>query len=139
VSKVAMKGVGKDMRKNLGDFQFGVTILHNVNRVLSERHFDGSLAMLTVDFFNAFNLVDKTILLREVRERCPSISLWFDFLYSQATRLYVGDGLFGRLSVCNKETLWSRFFFPLSCTHFFIGLETIASLFYMLGILMMVL
>ncbi|XP_021985363.1 uncharacterized protein LOC110881398 [Helianthus annuus] len=54
VSKVAMKGVGKEMTKYLNDFQFGVgvsggaeAILHSVNRVLSERHTDGSLAMLT--------------------------------------------------------------------------------------------
>ncbi|MCI40785.1 hypothetical protein A2U01_0062018, partial [Trifolium medium] len=41
-------------------------ILHSVNRVLSERHEDGSLAMLTVDFLNAFNMVDRSALLREV-------------------------------------------------------------------------
>ncbi|GJY42790.1 putative reverse transcriptase domain-containing protein [Tanacetum coccineum] len=54
-------------------------------------HSDGSLAMLTVDFSNAFNLVDRTTLLHEVRTRCPSISLWVDFLYGQSARLYVGD------------------------------------------------
>ncbi|GKB46180.1 putative reverse transcriptase domain-containing protein [Tanacetum coccineum] len=47
--------------------------------------------MLTVDFSNAFNLVDRTTLLHEVRTRCPSISLWVDFLYGQSARLYVGD------------------------------------------------
>ncbi|GKB22324.1 putative reverse transcriptase domain-containing protein [Tanacetum coccineum] len=98
VSKVAMKGVGKEMSKYLGDFQFGVgvsggaeAVLHSANRVLSEYHNDGSLAMLTVDFSNAFNLVDRSALLHEVRVRCPSISLWVDFLYGQATRLYIGD------------------------------------------------
>ncbi|GJV86422.1 putative reverse transcriptase domain-containing protein [Tanacetum coccineum] len=98
VSMVAMKGVGKEMSKYLGDFQFGVgvsggaeAVLHSANRVLSEYHNDGSLAMLTVDFSNAFNLVDRSALLHEVRVRCPSISLWVDFLYGQATRLYIGD------------------------------------------------
>ncbi|GAU39704.1 hypothetical protein TSUD_274980 [Trifolium subterraneum] len=93
-----MKGVGKDMTKYLKDFQFGVgisggaeAILHSVNRVLSERHGDGSLAMLTVDFSNAFNMVDRSALLREVRVRCPSISLWVEFLYGQEARLYIGD------------------------------------------------
>nr|GEW42766.1 hypothetical protein [Tanacetum cinerariifolium] len=42
-----------------------VAILHNVNRVLSEYHNDGSLAMLTVDFSNAFNLGDRSELLDE--------------------------------------------------------------------------
>ena len=66
-------------------------VLHSVNRVLSARHDDGSLAMLTVDFSNAFNLVDRSALLHEVRMRRPSISLWVEFLYGHAARLYLGD------------------------------------------------
>ncbi|KAK9052651.1 hypothetical protein SSX86_029281 [Deinandra increscens subsp. villosa] len=93
-----MMGVGKEMAKYLGDFQFGVgipsgaeAVLHSANRFLNEFHSNGSFAMLTVDFSNAFNLVDRTSLLREVRNRCPSISLWVNFLYAQPARLYVGD------------------------------------------------
>lgn len=93
-----MRGVKKEMSKYLGDFQFGVgvpsgaeAVLHGANRFLNKFHSDGSLAMLTVDFSNAFNLVDRTSLLHEVRTRCPSISLWVDFLYGQSARLYVGD------------------------------------------------
>ncbi|GKE30490.1 putative reverse transcriptase domain-containing protein, partial [Tanacetum coccineum] len=98
VSKVAIKGVGKEISKYLSDFQFGVgvsggaeAILHSVNRVLSEYHNDGSLAMLNVDFSNAFNRVDRSALLHKVRVKCPLISLWVDFLYGQASRLYIGD------------------------------------------------
>ncbi|MCI46159.1 RNA-directed DNA polymerase (Reverse transcriptase), partial [Trifolium medium] len=47
--------------------------------------------MLTVDFSNAFNMVDRSALLCEVRIRCPSISLWVEFLYGQAARFYLGD------------------------------------------------
>ncbi|GJY45228.1 putative reverse transcriptase domain-containing protein [Tanacetum coccineum] len=72
VSKVAMKGVGKEISKYLSDFQFGVgvlsdaeAILHSVNRELSEYQNDGSLAMLTVDFSNTFNLADRLALLHE--------------------------------------------------------------------------
>ncbi|GJR90362.1 putative reverse transcriptase domain-containing protein [Tanacetum coccineum] len=93
-----MRGVRKEMSKYLGDFQFGVgvpsgaeAVLHGANRFLNKFHSDGSLAMLTVDFSNAFNLVDRTTLLHEVRTRCPSISLWVDFLYGHSARLYVGD------------------------------------------------
>jgi len=66
VSDVGMKGVGKDMTKYLNDFQFDVgvfgvaeAILHCANRVLSQRHGDGSVTMLRINFLNAFNLVDK--------------------------------------------------------------------------------
>ncbi|GJS68171.1 hypothetical protein Tco_0682736 [Tanacetum coccineum] len=54
------------------------------NRFLNKFHLYGSLAMLTVDFSNAFNLVDQTTLLNNVQTRCPSISLWVDFLYGQS-------------------------------------------------------
>ncbi|XP_076887974.1 uncharacterized protein LOC143538262 [Bidens hawaiensis] len=98
VSKVVMRSVGKEMAKYLGDFQFGVgipsgaeAVLHSANRFLNMFHSDGSLAMLTVDFSNAFNLVDRTTLLHEVRVRCPSISLWVNFLYGQPARLYIGN------------------------------------------------
>nr|GEV32537.1 reverse transcriptase domain-containing protein [Tanacetum cinerariifolium] len=60
--------------KYLSDFQFGVevssdveAILHSVNRVLSEYHNDGFLAMLTVAFSNAFKLLGKSALLYVVR------------------------------------------------------------------------
>ena len=65
VSKLAMKGVGKEMAKYLNDFQFrfGVSsgievVLHSTNMVLSERHNNESLSMLTVDFSNAFKIMD---------------------------------------------------------------------------------
>ncbi|GJW78372.1 hypothetical protein Tco_0140054 [Tanacetum coccineum] len=67
-----MKGVGKEMSNYLSNFQFGVgvsggveAVLHSINRVLSEYHNDRTLAMLTVDFTNAFNLVDRSTLLYE--------------------------------------------------------------------------
>ncbi|PNX98421.1 40S ribosomal protein s10-like [Trifolium pratense] len=40
-----------------------------------------NLVMLTVDFSNAFNMIDRSTLLQEVRVECPSISLWVEFLY----------------------------------------------------------
>ena len=65
-------------------------MLHSANRVLSEHHADESLVMMTVDFSNAFNLVDRSALLHEVKKMCPSISLCMNFLYEQAARLYIG-------------------------------------------------
>ncbi|KAI3718009.1 hypothetical protein L1987_69986 [Smallanthus sonchifolius] len=72
VSKVDMRGVGKEMAKYLCDFQFWVgvpnvteVVLHNANKFLNEFNSDGSLAILTADFSNALNLVDRTALLQE--------------------------------------------------------------------------
>ncbi|KAI3822707.1 hypothetical protein L1987_10303 [Smallanthus sonchifolius] len=102
VSKVAMKKVGKEAVTYLEDYQFGVgvpngaeAVLHSANRFLNSFHSDGSLAMLTVDFSNAFNLVDRSVLLREVHRQCPSIFPWVQFLYAQPARLYVGNDRIG--------------------------------------------
>ncbi|GJW26690.1 putative reverse transcriptase domain-containing protein [Tanacetum coccineum] len=50
-------------------------------------------SMLLVDFKNAFNLVDKRVLLQETRARCPSIAPWVEFCYSRPTRLYYEDSI----------------------------------------------
>nr|GFB48691.1 hypothetical protein [Tanacetum cinerariifolium] len=47
--------------------------------------------MLLVDFQNAFNLVDREVMLQEVRIRCPFISCWVEFCYSSPARLYYGQ------------------------------------------------
>nr|GEX29197.1 putative reverse transcriptase domain-containing protein [Tanacetum cinerariifolium] len=83
--------------------QFGVevaggseAILHSVNRLIEACGDDVSLSMLLVDFKNAFNLVDREVMLREVRLRCPAISRWVELCYSNPARLYY-----------EEHTLWS--------------------------------
>nr|GEV55546.1 hypothetical protein [Tanacetum cinerariifolium] len=49
-------------------------ILHSVNPFIEAYRDDGGLLMLLVDFKNAFNLVDREVMLREVCLRCPTIS-----------------------------------------------------------------
>ncbi|GJR25692.1 reverse transcriptase domain-containing protein [Tanacetum coccineum] len=71
-------------------------ILHSVNRLIEAYGDDVSLSMLLVDFKNAFNLVDREVMLREVHLRCPTISRWVEFCYSNPARLYYGE-----------HTLWS--------------------------------
>ena len=48
--------------------------------------------MITVDFSNAFNIVNRSTLLREAMARYPNISLWVEFLYGQTKRLCLKDG-----------------------------------------------
>ncbi|GKB07222.1 hypothetical protein Tco_0835506 [Tanacetum coccineum] len=56
------------------DFQFGVgvpggceAVLHSVNRLIESKGNEVGLSMLLVDFKNAFNLVDRSVLLEETR------------------------------------------------------------------------
>ncbi|GJU78763.1 reverse transcriptase domain-containing protein, partial [Tanacetum coccineum] len=59
--------------------------------LVKDRGDDVGLSMLLVDFQNAFNLVDRTVMLQEARLRCPAISSWVEFCYSRPARLYYGE------------------------------------------------
>nr|GEU96882.1 putative reverse transcriptase domain-containing protein [Tanacetum cinerariifolium] len=74
----------------------GEAILHVVNRLVEDHRDDVGLSVLLVDFKNAFNLVDREVMLKEDRLRCSSISDWVEFCYANPTRLYYGE-----------YTLWS--------------------------------
>ncbi|GJS96181.1 putative reverse transcriptase domain-containing protein [Tanacetum coccineum] len=98
VSKVSATMIGHSLNGYLDGLQFGVgvpgggeAILHAVNRLVEDRGDDVGLSMLLVDFQNAFNLVDRTVMLEEVRLRCPAISRWVEFCYSSPARLYYGE------------------------------------------------
>ncbi|GJX87103.1 hypothetical protein Tco_0339117 [Tanacetum coccineum] len=76
VSKVASSSIGNSMNTYLQDFQFGVSVpggceavLHYVNRLIESKGNEVGLSILLVDFRNAFNLVDKSVLLEESRAK----------------------------------------------------------------------
>ncbi|GKD40864.1 putative reverse transcriptase domain-containing protein [Tanacetum coccineum] len=103
VSKVSAIMIGHSLDGYLDGLQFGVgvaggseAILHSVNRLIVDCGDDVGLSMLLADFKNAFNLVDREVMLRKVRLRCPAISRWVEFCYSNPARLY-----------CGEHTLWS--------------------------------
>ncbi|GJZ48481.1 reverse transcriptase domain-containing protein [Tanacetum coccineum] len=98
VSKVSATMIGHSLDGYLEGLQFGVgvpgggeAILHGVNHLVEDHRDDVGLSMLLVDFQNAFNLVDRMVMLEEVRRRCPVISRWVEFCYSSPARLYYGE------------------------------------------------
>ncbi|GKC21588.1 hypothetical protein Tco_1023738 [Tanacetum coccineum] len=98
VSKVSATMIGHSLDGYLDGLQFGVgvpgggeAIIHAVNRLVEDRRDDVGLSMLLVDFQNAFNMVDRTVMLQEVRLRCPAISRWVELCYSRPARLYYGE------------------------------------------------
>ncbi|GJU06641.1 hypothetical protein Tco_1123071 [Tanacetum coccineum] len=85
VSKVSAVMIGHSLDGNLDDIQLGVgvsgggeAILHVMNRLIEDHGNDVGLSMLLVDFKNAFNLVDREVMLQEVHIHCPAISHWGD-------------------------------------------------------------
>ena len=100
VSKVASSSVGNSMNSYLQDFQFGVgipggceAVLHSVNRLIESKGDEVGHSMLLVDFKNAFNLVERSVLLQETRTRCPSIAAWVEFCYARPARLYYDNSI----------------------------------------------
>nr|GEY26945.1 hypothetical protein [Tanacetum cinerariifolium] len=98
VSKVSATMIDHSLDGYLDGLQFGVgvpgggeAIMHAVNRLVEDRGDDVGILMLLVDFQNAFNLVDRTVMLQEVRLHCPAISHWVEFCYSSPARLYYGE------------------------------------------------
>ena len=47
---------------------------------------------MQIDFSNAFNLLDRSHLLREAASRCPSAFNYLRYAYATAAPLFLGDG-----------------------------------------------
>nr|GEV79908.1 hypothetical protein [Tanacetum cinerariifolium] len=118
VSKVSAAMIGHSLDGYLNDLQFGVgvswgweAILHAVNRLIEDRGDNVGLSMLFVDFKNAFNLVNREVMLQEVRLRCPTISRLNVVTPTQLDYI-MGNTLYGHIKVCNKVILLDLFFLP---------------------------
>ncbi|GJR00232.1 hypothetical protein Tco_0523216 [Tanacetum coccineum] len=100
VSKVSAIMIGHSLDGYLDGLQFGVgvsggseAIFHYVNRLIEFCGDDVGLSMLLVGFKNAFNLVDREVMLREVHLRCLAISRWIKDSFSLSLHAwYLDDG-----------------------------------------------
>ena len=96
VSKVAALVVGKTLNAYLEDFQFGVehkgaVMLFLLTGLSNARGDVAGTSLLLVDFKNAFNLVNMSVMMSKTRIQCPSLAPRVEFCYSQPARLYYGD------------------------------------------------
>ncbi|GJW44289.1 hypothetical protein Tco_0073088 [Tanacetum coccineum] len=110
VSKVSAAMIGHSLDGYLNDLQFGVgvsgggeAILHVVNRLIENQGDDVGLSMLLVDFKNAFNMVDREVMLQEVHLHCPSISRWWSFVTLAQLDCIMGNTPYGRTKAWYME------------------------------------
>ncbi|XP_019859057.1 PREDICTED: uncharacterized protein LOC109587260, partial [Amphimedon queenslandica] len=90
-------------------FQVGVgipngaeAIVHSIKLLLSESSIPpGSKFCLSLDFSNAFNTIDRSVLFKEIRSRIPSLSRWLECCYGDQPRLLFGD--YTILSCCGVQ------------------------------------
>lgn len=73
-------------------FQFGVGVPNGV-RLSSMLSIDwlSSMYMLLVDFSNAFNMLDRSTMLKEVLRRCPLLSPLVELCYVCPARQYYNE------------------------------------------------
>ena len=67
-------------------------VVHSVNKILQDDSIPADNKwVLMVDFSNAFNKIDRSSVLKEVRSRVPSISAWMESCYGGESPLLFGE------------------------------------------------
>ena len=87
------------VRQSLPPHQLGVgvsngaeSLVHSVKLLLSNPSVPlSACCCLLLDFSNAFNCVDRSILFRDVRSRFPALSRWLEYCYGTPSNLLFGD------------------------------------------------
>ena len=97
VSKVALAAVLPMVSEHLQPHQVGVGVrggaeglVHALNRLVADQQHSPDLVVVSLDFQNAFNTVDRNRMFEEVSRHCPSISHYVEMTYGCAARQYVG-------------------------------------------------
>jgi hypothetical protein len=65
--------------------------VHAAQAIIHQQRGDDTLAMLKVDFANAFNTANCSAFIRETREHFPSLSRWVECCYSGPNPLLFGE------------------------------------------------
>ena len=100
VSKCCCWATTDQAQKLFGSLQVGVAtrggseaVVHAVRKLAAEFGDDPDRIMLKVDFSNAFNMVDRTEMLKQTHEKLPGIYKWTEFCYAQPAHLFFGEEL----------------------------------------------
>jgi len=73
-------------------------VVHAVRKLAAEFGDDPDRIMLKVDFSNAFNMVDRTEMLKRVQDVFPGLYKWTEYCYSQPAHLWLGDMLLASMA-----------------------------------------
>lgn len=99
VSKLACRSVRESISSYLNPIQLGFgtkggceSAIH-VTRTFINHNNSSKKVILKLDFFNAFNTIERDILLAEVKEKCPKLYSFLWQCYSSPSMLFFGEKL----------------------------------------------
>lgn len=99
-SKCACTLLLNRIRAVLGDFQVGVAcksgaekMIHTMRSVLLDHSADPDLAVLKIDFHNAFNNVSRDVILEQCQECLPELVPWVQWCYGSPSLLFYSSSL----------------------------------------------
>ena len=86
----------KDTLRDFGQVGVGIpagaeAIIHSANRLLEKHGDETNWSLLTVDFKNAFNTIDRNLIFDQVAHLCPALLPFIKVLYEGQTHLVHGS------------------------------------------------
>ena len=91
----------KVLRERTLDLQYGVgrrnggeAILHAVSNVMKKWEEDPGVALLKIDFANAFNTVSRKSFFEQTNNLFPELSSWISFCYQKPAMLWTGQYIY---------------------------------------------
>jgi hypothetical protein len=98
VAKCAGEDVTSARKQNYGNYQLGYntprgaeTAAHTVQAYTNSSDISDKHVLLKIDFENAFNTVDRQVILDTIRDKHPSIYHFTSCCYGQKSHLFFGD------------------------------------------------
>lgn len=98
VSKLCCLRIAATAHNSLSPHQIGVATkggieaaIHSVRHLALSHGNDPSKVLLKVDFSNAFNVMDRRVILEEVLFHCPQLYQWVQYCYSSPSILLYGN------------------------------------------------
>ena len=120
VGKLWCQAVREESRAYLWPLQVGVGVpsgceaaVHATRGWLHRNSGHADKILLKLDFRNAFNSIDRTALLRQVRAHAPECACWADWCYGCSSRLLFGDDVLQSTCGVQQGDPLGPFFFAL--------------------------
>jgi hypothetical protein len=111
IGKFLMSKAREDMKSYFEPTQLGVgtrngaeAIVHAANFLLESQYLNEEIALLAIDFKNAFNNINRQIMLDECLIHFPKLYNWMAYCYENDSEIYYRDNVFYAAKEPSKAT-----------------------------------